>query len=1814
MTTSTPFLSRRWFDRASGAFALALALLLPSRAHAQTTYTWIGAPGTSWSTASNWTPARTTPASNDVILFDAAITPSITVTAVPTQTIGQLKVRNSGFASLFGLTPGPATLTISGGTGEDLDVPAGNELLVNATSSNVFAIQLAAGATGRFSGNLLLSGTNGRVLATDDSSLVFDSGSQAEYTNNGTPFGATSPASVVFRSGSVYRASGAGDVFGAASPNAVVVFEAGSLYLMTNNTLPPLAGRRFADVEINSSSLSPTAATGTTPLIMDNLTLTQGTPRIQITDVRIRGDVHVTGGGINFNPTSAQTILFDGPAAQTMTRSPGGGSWSFNNNAHVQVQTPNGVNLTGGLWNTFSLTIASGSRLVVGSAPFAGLSNNGTLTVNGTLQLDPGANPPGGNPFVYNAGSALVFNQSATLTLSNTTCWPSGANAPPNVALQGGGSVVFPAPTDRTITGTLTLANGILDLAGGTLSLGSASTVAGGNAASYVRGVIGRAVGASASTLLADFPIGDAVGWAPLELSFPSIGTGGTLTVSTSAGDHTAIATSGIDAAHSVNRTWSVTNSGVVFVPASASFGFSNADLDAGSNPLTFTVRRYAGAVWSPVTTFGQSASQVSANGITAFGDFQVGTPVTLCVPEPSFVRSQAPGGLNSLELVSGDINLDGRPDLVTGDFSASGTRTVLAGDGAGGFTALPSALSSLPPNSLELGDWNGDTWPDLIEANYDNHTVSVFAGNGTSFSNPPVVISAGAGSRPPMARLARFDGDSLGDLFIVRHDLSDGAVRLGAGGLAFGALLPTPAGLTPATGTVGDLNGDGNQDAVLVNAAWVYPGSTVSVLLGDGTGHFLLSSTPAVGATGHGERYAEIADVTGDGKPDLVLAQPTVDSLSILPGDGAGGFGPIIRLSTGTYARRFAIGDVNADGRPDLVCANLNSSSLSVFLADCAGGFAPRMDLPTIGEPFDVVIGDFNSDGVNDIVASLTGSPLVSLNVFLNALAAPADSIVQFAGVTNVALGGATLDVVNDSLFVVRNIGSSGEDGVSFETEDPGTPRGVVFASGGLDLDPALDAGGQVNVEVSGSAAGESAALGAVQVDVTASGLDLQVDFSGAGATDQVVELYDGDQLVHTCVVPNGSVLHRDSPLPNAPTGSAGALAAGDGIGGVEVGLKKKSGSGLVAIIRFKSLRSTTVGFGALGTSGGLAAATTVGADRAEVRAYVPKLPIRADKTSVRAKSPSETSHLYELGMARQPRFQSDTTGKAVGLTADARGGATVHSEGDTWRADGIGASGHDGVDCDLTRANGADHRFAAGSGFQTARDAGAELVHSLRASVGCEPDSLVGTLTEACFADSITVRSDFSRLGATQVRIELRSAGEVVHDGIYSAGQSVRVVPPPVGPGQSATAASINTTRSNIKDKCSITAGPSRKPSLGIAWARFSAGAAPSTGARSVNSPPSDYRLAIGASSYSADEAIFEPVGGVGVDRLTRADFRQKNPGVSALDTLRFERPGLSIGESDFSARGLGRAQVMSPGAGRIVLHQEDVTGALRDSKLSVTSNKPRPAISIHASGVGDGHTTPPGASAKAVAVGKDGAGGAKETAKVSFDRTSDGFRIKPSAGAGPGPGLKASGASDHRLQVFLGTSLVADVVGPAPELTVANFPDRIGGLAASAAIEAVWDAPQTVSVDGGASLTGDCVRIGPAVISEPLASLSELLLETTDINSLELTEAMGTSVTGVGAPVTNARVAMAVLRNPSVGSAPVNFQIELPASQRAKVELFDVSGRRLATLHDGMLPAGVSRFTWDPRSAGSLSGLLFVKLETPGAIRTDKFVVIR
>jgi filamentous hemagglutinin family protein len=197
----------------------------------------------------------------------------------------------------------------------------------------------------------------------------------------------------------------------------------------------------------------------------------------------------------------------------------------------------------------------------------------------------------------------------------------------------------------------------------------------------------------------------------------------------------------------------------------------------------------------------------------------------------------------------------------------------------------------------------------------------------------------------------------------------------LGNGNGTFQTQQTFATGSFPNSVATADVNGDGKPDLIVANG---FSNNNVSVLLGNGNGTF---QTRQTFATGSSPFSVSIADVNGDGKPDLIVANDLAGSVSVLLGNGNGAFqAQQTFLATGSKAYSLAVSDVNGDGKADVVVANYLNNSASVLLGNGNGTFQTQVSFAAGSSPQFITVVDLNSDGKPDLIVANSQSNTVSV------------------------------------------------------------------------------------------------------------------------------------------------------------------------------------------------------------------------------------------------------------------------------------------------------------------------------------------------------------------------------------------------------------------------------------------------------------------------------------------------------------------------------------------------------------------------------------------------------------------------------------------------------------------------------------------------------------------------------------------------------------------------------------------------------------------------------------------------------------------
>jgi hypothetical protein len=257
----------------------------------------------------------------------------------------------------------------------------------------------------------------------------------------------------------------------------------------------------------------------------------------------------------------------------------------------------------------------------------------------------------------------------------------------------------------------------------------------------------------------------------------------------------------------------------------------------------------------------------------------------------------------------------------------------------------------------------------DLVLADYLSNQIIVLLGKGDGTFHKPMQFSLPS---PVALAVGDFNGDGKEDLVVVEYGgtgESAVAILLGDGAGKFRESASYPSGVETTGVAVGDFNGDGHSDVAVANNAG-------NVMVFPGTGKGTLRKPATYNLPGHTIPYGIAAgDLNGDHSPDIAVAEDGNGSVAILMNDGTGKFKkPVTYDAGGGAAIDVKIADLRNNGSEDLVVANL-SQGMVVLLNNGDGTFGkPSIYQPTFQNwqlPEACTVADFNLDGDLDVACA---------------------------------------------------------------------------------------------------------------------------------------------------------------------------------------------------------------------------------------------------------------------------------------------------------------------------------------------------------------------------------------------------------------------------------------------------------------------------------------------------------------------------------------------------------------------------------------------------------------------------------------------------------------------------------------------------------------------------------------------------------------------------------------------------------------------------------------------------------------------------
>jgi hypothetical protein len=226
-------------------------------------------------------------------------------------------------------------------------------------------------------------------------------------------------------------------------------------------------------------------------------------------------------------------------------------------------------------------------------------------------------------------------------------------------------------------------------------------------------------------------------------------------------------------------------------------------------------------------------------------------------------------------------------------------------------------------------------------------------------------------GHAPGSMVVADVNRDGKSDLVVANTEDGTVSVLLGDGKGHFdpAAGSPVACGRSPSDIAVADMNRDGNPDLVIANTGTPY----LTILLGNGKGGFAASPHSPFATVSYPHVHGVVAaDFMGNGRPAVITDSWGHDQILMIPSDGNGNLilpGMLFHTGKRPY-ERLRSADLNGDGKPDVVTTDMDSNAVTVLLGDGHGGLREAAGSPFAAgvAPWSVAIDDLNRDGRLDL------------------------------------------------------------------------------------------------------------------------------------------------------------------------------------------------------------------------------------------------------------------------------------------------------------------------------------------------------------------------------------------------------------------------------------------------------------------------------------------------------------------------------------------------------------------------------------------------------------------------------------------------------------------------------------------------------------------------------------------------------------------------------------------------------------------------------------------------------------------------------
>ncbi len=388
-----------------------------------------------------------------------------------------------------------------------------------------------------------------------------------------------------------------------------------------------------------------------------------------------------------------------------------------------------------------------------------------------------------------------------------------------------------------------------------------------------------------------------------------------------------------------------------------------------------------SGASGSSVTISGSGFSSTPSSNIVWFGS----TKATVTAAGSTTLTVTVPTGASYKPLTVTTAGLTGA--------SAQPFTTTFADPGqftSDAFSTRQDLSMGTTPICVYTQDLDGDGKPEVLSVSSDLNQLTIFQNTSTtgliSFAQP-TTYTPDPGNSGTIVVCGDLDGDGRPDIIVGSYWTPTIAIFRNTS-TAGNITLASPIVISDVENTgdlaIADIDGDGKPDIIGASTS----DNLVSVYSNNSTSGNISfpSKTDFAVADGGAPQNLAVADFDGDGKPDIATENYNTNNISILHNTstvGAPWFDTHVDFPVGNSPTGLAAADMDGDGKTDLVVSNNLDNTLSLLLNTCSAGAInfSRNDVATGSGPFNMAVADYDGDGLPDIAVCTYNSNTVSVH-----------------------------------------------------------------------------------------------------------------------------------------------------------------------------------------------------------------------------------------------------------------------------------------------------------------------------------------------------------------------------------------------------------------------------------------------------------------------------------------------------------------------------------------------------------------------------------------------------------------------------------------------------------------------------------------------------------------------------------------------------------------------------------------------------------------------------------------------------------------